>query len=225
MARDSWAPVVAPCRHSCSCILVVAACVAFATISLPAAKPVLAGVQENARSSTSADAAARNAPARESRPSGNPMWAVPLSALSMTRERPLFSPSRRPPPPVVVAIPEPSRVRLPPPPAEPERPLLTLLGTIVGESERVGVFLDQATQSVVRLRPGDAHDAWMLRSVHGREVELEKSSQTAILSLPAPGADPKAQSASPDPSDSEPYAPAQHRKRVTAMSTNDADLR
>ncbi len=33
---------------------------------------------------------------------GNPLWAIPLSALTETRERPLFSASRRPP---VVAAP------------------------------------------------------------------------------------------------------------------------
>src|SRR5262245_45321462 len=33
--------------------------------------------------------------------SGNPLWAIPLRQLPATRERPLFTPSRRPPPPVV----------------------------------------------------------------------------------------------------------------------------
>src|ERR1700721_2394532 len=32
---------------------------------------------------------------------GNPLWAVPFSSLTVTRERPLFSASRRPPPPPV----------------------------------------------------------------------------------------------------------------------------
>jgi hypothetical protein len=65
----------------------------------------------------------------------------------------------------------------------------------------------------------------MLRSVHGRELILEKTRLTAILSLPAPGADPTAQSVPPGTSETEPYATVQHRKRVTAISTNDADLR
>jgi hypothetical protein len=32
-------------------------------------------------------------------PSGNPLWAVPIKDLSQTRDRPIFTPSRRPPPP------------------------------------------------------------------------------------------------------------------------------
>jgi general secretion pathway protein N len=210
MERGSRASIVVRCRHSCGGVLATAVCVAFASISTPAAVPVAAD-------------ALQNAPAGEPRPTGNPLWAVPLDALSMTHERPLFSPSRRPPP-IVVAVPEPAPARSPPPPAEPERPRLTLLGTIVGESGSIGVFLDPATQDVIRLRTGEAHDAWMLRSVRGREVGLEKNRLTAILSLPAPGADPKAQSVSPAPSGTQPYPPAQHRKRLMDLSTIDAGL-
>src|ERR1700736_2657436 len=36
-------------------------------------------------------------------PTGNPLWSVPLSALSATQERPIFSASRRPPQRAVVA--------------------------------------------------------------------------------------------------------------------------
>src|SRR5438045_3679915 len=32
--------------------------------------------------------------------SGNPLWTIPLASLTATRERPIFTPSRRPPPPV-----------------------------------------------------------------------------------------------------------------------------
>src|SRR5436305_14128512 len=58
-----------------------------------------------------------------SEPSGNPLWAIPLSALTATRERPLFLPSRRAPAPAVagtpvVAAPPPS----PAPPAQPAPP-------------------------------------------------------------------------------------------------------
>jgi hypothetical protein len=45
-------------------------------------------------------------------PTGNPLWAIPLTDLSDTRDRPIFAPSRRPPPPPVVEKPD---VRPPPP--------------------------------------------------------------------------------------------------------------
>jgi hypothetical protein len=127
-------------------------------------------------------------PARHS----NPLWAISLKDFRATRERPIFSPTRRPPPPVVsppAYVPPPA----PPPqakPAEPERPQLVLVGTVVNSSEGFGVFLDQATKSIVRLKTGESHDGWILRSVQGRQVTLEKEGQTAVLALPARNAEP-----------------------------------
>jgi general secretion pathway protein N len=118
---------------------------------------------------------------------GNPLWAVPLSSLTATRERPLFSASRRPPPAPVAAVPVVQAVRAPPPPRprEPERPRLLLVGTVGGE-DGIAVFVDQATQAVVRLRTGEGHDGWVLRTVVGREVTLQNDRDTAILTLPRP---------------------------------------
>ena len=67
---------------------------------------------------------------------GNPLWTVPLSALSATRDRPLFSVSRRPP--IVaapIAAPPPQKEALAPPP--PEQPSFTLVGTIVSPKASV----------------------------------------------------------------------------------------
>jgi general secretion pathway protein N len=128
--------------------------------------------------------------ARERGPSGNPLWGIPLRVLTATRERPLFSPSRRPPAPPVVAAPVVPRPVAAPKPPEPERPPLTIVGTIVGESDAIGVFIEQGTNNVIRIHAGQTHDGWVLRSVHGREVSFEKDERTAILALPAPGATP-----------------------------------
>src|ERR1700731_1377944 len=48
-------------------------------------------------------AAPKDAGARQPPPGGNPLWGIPISALDATRERPIFSASRRPPMPLVVA--------------------------------------------------------------------------------------------------------------------------
>lgn len=129
--------------------------------------------------------------ARERGASGNPLWGIPLRILTATRERPLFSPSRRPPAPPVVAAPAvaPRPVAAPKPP-EPERPPLTIVGTIVGGGDAIGVFINQATNEVIRIHAGQAHDGWVLRSVHGREASFEKEERQATLALPAPGAMP-----------------------------------
>lgn len=134
-----------------------------------------------------ADAPAARTPERAVEPSGNPLWAIPLSTLTATRERPLFTPSRRAPAPAVagpiLAAPPPP----PPPPAEAERPPLTLIGAIAGESEGYAVFLDVANNNVIRLKTGQGHEGWILRSVKGREAILQKDRLTETLALPAPG--------------------------------------
>jgi hypothetical protein len=118
---------------------------------------------------------------------GNPLWAVPLSSLTVTRDRPLFTASRRPPTPPVVVQPfvQARPVPPPPPPRAPEPPRLSLVGTVGGE-QGIAVFVDQNTQTIVRLRTGEGHDGWVLRTVGGREVTLQNDRETAVLSLPPP---------------------------------------
>jgi hypothetical protein len=129
--------------------------------------------------------------ARERGASGNPLWGIPLRILTATRERPLFSPARRPPaPPVVAAPPVAPRPVAASKPPEPERPPLTIVGTIVGGGDAIGVFINQATNEVIRIHAGQAHEGWVLRSVQGREASFEKEERQATLALPAPGAMP-----------------------------------
>lgn len=125
--------------------------------------------------------------------SGNPLWSVPLSALTATQERPIFSASRRPPPRAVAGPRiEPVAVA-PPPPAEIEHPPLELIGAIVGDRDAIAVFLDRASQAVVRLRTGESHSGWELSSILRREVTLRKADQVEVLALQrsdAPSASP-----------------------------------
>lgn len=115
---------------------------------------------------------------------GNPLWGIPLQSLQAARERPLFSPTRRPPLPAISAAP-------PPQPAkaavvqQPDEPELNLLGVIVGSGEGYAVFLNNATHAVIRLKTGDDEDGWILRSVAEREAVLEKNHQTAVVRLPS----------------------------------------
>jgi general secretion pathway protein N len=118
--------------------------------------------------------------------SGNPLWPIPLSTLSATRDRPIFSPSRRPPP--VAAIgPRIEPTRAPPPVTpEPPRPSLALIGVVVGASDALAIFLDQASKGTVRMRPGQEHQGWVLSTVVGREATLQKGSKTEVFALPSP---------------------------------------
>jgi hypothetical protein len=126
-------------------------------------------------------------PAPERALSANPLWAIPLTQLSATRERPIFSQSRRPPP--VEAVAEPVVVKRPPVrKKEPEPPQLALVGTIASDEEGFGIFLDQSTKTALRLKVGEDFQGWKLRVIQGREVIMEKDQQTAVLALPLPGA-------------------------------------
>jgi hypothetical protein len=120
--------------------------------------------------------------------SANPLWAIPLNALSATRNRPLFTPSRRPPAPIVASAPvvAPVRPSAPPPPAAPEHPNLALVGTVAAESESVAVFIDNATRDTVRLRTGEGHMGWILQSVDHGTATLQKGNQSETLELPRP---------------------------------------
>lgn len=126
----------------------------------------------------------RPASAAASAPAGNPLWAIPIRSMSATRERPLFSPSRRPPPaPIAAAPPAPPP---PSPPAPPAPPPLTLVGTVLGDGGGIGVFVDQATKNVVRLRIGEGHDGWTLHEIRSRTAILEEDKRKATLALSPP---------------------------------------
>jgi hypothetical protein len=132
-----------------------------------------------------APAAPASAPERPL--SANPLWGIPLTALSGTRDRPIFSSSRRPPAPAVAPAAVPKAVAAAKP-REPERPPLSLVGTIASGDEGFGIFLDQSTRAALRLKIGEDYQGWKLRSVQGREATLEKNQQAVTLALPQPGA-------------------------------------
>jgi general secretion pathway protein N len=138
---------------------------------------------------TAPGAPARDRSAADNVPTGNPLWAIPLKQLSATRDRPIFTPSRRPPPSAVVA---PYIAPVLPSPvtrSEPETPPLTLVGMVVSEHEGIGVFVEQNTKNIVRLRMGESYTGWILRHLEGREATLEKDRQRAILAMPSSGSE------------------------------------
>ena len=126
---------------------------------------------------------------------GNPLWRLPLKQFSVTRERPIFSPSRRPPAsaPTYAA---PVAVKQPPKPREPERPTIALAGTIIGtDGYRGAVFRDTSSQDVLRLRVGENYHGWVLLLITPREARLVKNGEQALLELPVPaGTPPRARS-------------------------------
>ena len=125
---------------------------------------------------------------------GNPLWAVPIEALMETRARPVFSPSRRPPSPPIAAAPPAPPPPKPPAPREAEHLKLTLVGTVTAASDGIGIFLDEISKDVIRMRTGESHAGWILRSVQRRAASFEKDRQETTLALPNPGSEQPAPS-------------------------------
>jgi general secretion pathway protein N len=133
---------------------------------------------------------APHAPDQSSKPrTGNPLWTVPLSALSATRDRPLFSASRRPPIVAVpVAAPPPTQEAVAPPP--PERPSLTLIGTIVSPRASLAMLQGSNSDAISRLRIGEENDGWRVRGIDLRSIVVVKGAQSVKLDLPRPDGAP-----------------------------------
>ncbi len=147
--------------------------------------------------------------AEERTPGANPLWAIPLATLAQTRERPIFSQTRRP----VRAVVSAPAAKAPSPTPRTEKPQLSLIGTVVGEDTSLGVFINSETRASLRLRIGDDFQGWKLGSVQGRKVTLTHDGQSAILSLPRPEA---AKASAPMPAQADPVttkARADNRSR------------
>jgi hypothetical protein len=110
----------------------------------------------------------------------NALWSIPLASLTATMERPIFSPTRRPPP--VLVKPAPTEA------ASTGQPSLALVGAIAGENDGIAIFLDGATKNIIRMKTGESHGGWTLRTVKAREAILDSEQKTATLTLPSPPA-------------------------------------
>jgi general secretion pathway protein N len=123
---------------------------------------------------------------------GNSLWSIPLRALSATRERPLFTPSRRPPVPVIAPAPVVPSLPIAIKPAEPEQPPPPLVGTVVNSGKRVAILFNSTTRQVTQVLEGGEESGWRVRLVSMRSVVIEKDDRSVTLDLPKPGEQPVA---------------------------------
>jgi hypothetical protein len=120
--------------------------------------------------------------ASEREASDNPVAGTAVASLSATQERPVFSPSRRRPPPAPVPVAASPAV------SAPQRPTLALVGVVAGEGDAFAIFLEEKTKAVIRLKRGESHSGWTLRDVHGREATLERGQESEVLAIVLPAA-------------------------------------
>jgi len=105
----------------------------------------------------------------------SPLAAYPLDRLSATRERPLFSPSRRPPAPP----PAPTIAAASPPPP----PNLILFGIVMDADDAravVGVGTGDKTR---RVRIGDDIGGWKVTQIEERQLVLSLDDRSATYTL------------------------------------------
>ena len=107
----------------------------------------------------------------------NPLEAQSLDRLSATRERPLFSPTRRPTP------------LLPPPPPEaapaavvPQPPNVQLFG-IVLDDQGARAIVRSGSQKVDRVQIGDDIGGWKVSQIEGRRLVLSLDGRSATFTL------------------------------------------
>jgi hypothetical protein len=119
----------------------------------------------------------------------SPLAAQPIEQLSATRERPLFSPTRRPPtPPPVVQTAAPPR---PPPPP----PDVALFGVVMDGGEAHAIVRAGPAAKVVRVRIGDDVGGWKVSQIDERQLVLSLNGRSATFTMfttggrGAPGAD------------------------------------
>ena len=178
-------------RRRLACISFAILCVAEPTVAAPtpgSGAPDPLGIDNSSRDVTSHALPPPDVTKpREAAASANPLWVVPLSALWATRDRPLFTPSRRSPAPISANVPAPAPSQQPAPrTATPEHLNLSLVGIVSAENQGVAVFIDPLTHDAVRLRTGEGHLGWILQSVDRRTATLQKSGQTETMELPRP---------------------------------------
>jgi len=107
----------------------------------------------------------------------NPLAAQPLDRLSATRDRPLFSPTRRPTPPPP-----------PPPPEQPavavvaQPPNLTLVGIVVDDEGARAIIRSSAT-TADRVQIGDDIAGWKVAQIDGRKMVLALDGRFATFTL------------------------------------------
>jgi len=106
----------------------------------------------------------------------SPLAAQPLDRLSATRERPLFSPTRRLPPTPVVSAPQP-----PPPPPPP--PDVALFGIVMESDEAHAVVRTGADGKIMRVRVGDDIGGWKVAQIEGRRLVLSRDDRIATFMM------------------------------------------
>ncbi len=109
-----------------------------------------------------------------------------LEALSATRDRPIFHPSRRAPalPQAVASASAPSTLVVAEPVAKPSS---TLTGIIYGRGNQLAILQEAGTGRSVSIKVGDEIEGWTVAKVLPRRLVLEHDGERHEMKLKEPG--------------------------------------
>jgi hypothetical protein len=107
----------------------------------------------------------------------NPVATLTLNGLSATRERPLFSRSRRVSPTPTASVAKPPALQAPPPPN------IELQGTIIGADDTIAIVYSSASSSTLRLRLGGEVDGWKAIAIDERRLVLSLNDRVAEFTI------------------------------------------
>jgi general secretion pathway protein N len=112
---------------------------------------------------------------------GNPLWAVTLDQLPVTRDRPLFSPSRRPPP--RPQAPRVETVAAVPPPAARQPPSVVLLGIVTDADGTWALIRAGGADKITPARLGDEIAGWKVSEIETRRLVLSSDDRSVSFAL------------------------------------------
>jgi len=108
----------------------------------------------------------------------NPVAAQSLDHLSATRERPLFSPSRRPPPPPLAPVVQRAAPVLPL-----AAPSVDLFGIVSDEEGARAIVRTGPGNKILRIRVGDEIGGWKVSQIEGRKLVLSLGERSTTFTL------------------------------------------
>jgi hypothetical protein len=151
----------------------------------------------------------------------NPIVAQSIDSLSATRERPLFSPTRRPPAAAAAAAaPIVRRAAAAPPPSPPG---VVLLGVVIGADAARAFVRSEPPDKTLRVAIGDDIGGWKVSQIERRELVLSLGERSATFKIfdstkttePPPSVEPPPKPAQTQP----PLQPQQTQPPLQAQLT------
>jgi hypothetical protein len=151
----------------------------------------------------------------------NPIVAQSIDSLSATRERPLFSPTRRPPARPAAAPPPLVRRADPAPPPSP--PGVVLLGVVIGGDTARAFVRSEPPDKTLRVAIGDDIGGWKVSQIERHELVLSLGDRSATFKIfdsakttePPPSVEPSPKPAQTQP----PLQPQQTQPPLQAQQT------